>query len=150
MLAMKVQLEHRTKSCPDKLLCTVCGQIFAGGDIRALLFNHRGFLQGDVCEDCLQLRGTEFRYKLRDRANLMLKLSELDAKVHSDSPSSRRDRALELLDTSKEAVYFPAPFQWWLKRVGPKPREDDQIYNHRYEMERSRLDQLLQRDLDLN
>jgi hypothetical protein len=151
---MKVQLEQKTESCAQKLLCTVCGQIFKAGSMRTLLYNRHNLLQGDVCSDCMQLKQNQFRQKLRDRANLLLKLSDLDPQTRT----ARRIRALELLEAAAEPVYFPAPYQWWWKRL--EVLSDETILleqarisrgprsGHPTNETRSRLERLLAQQLD--
>jgi hypothetical protein len=121
--------------------------MFGGGSIRALLYNHHQLLQGDVCTECMQLGASRFRQKLHDRASLLLKISQMDDEMRV----AQRQRALELLDLAKEAVHFPAPYQWWWKRLEVLSEDaEDLPHPDAYREERSRLDQLLEHDRDFS
>jgi hypothetical protein len=149
---MKVQLERKSATCPSQLLCTVCGQMFVAGAIRTLLYSHHHLLQGDVCPECMHLGSARFRQKLHDRASLLLKLSQIDEQMRI----AQRQRALELIDLAREAVQFPAPYQWWWKRLALLSEESADLdiptsgLDRRYGEERSRLDRLLEHDHGLN
>jgi hypothetical protein len=110
---MKIHLEHRLSSCPDKLRCTVCRQVFMAGRIRALLLNNRGLIQGDVCSECVHLPSNEIRLLLADQARLMLEQPSL-FQPQVESPDTV---ALELFEASQETVQFPSLYQWFLKTI---------------------------------
>jgi hypothetical protein len=49
---MKIQLERALPNCPSHLTCVACFQQFEVEKIRALLYNHVGLIQGDLCHIC--------------------------------------------------------------------------------------------------
>jgi hypothetical protein len=110
---MKIQLEHRLSSCPEKLRCTVCRQVFTVGRIRPLLLNNRGLIQGDVCPDCVQLPSHDIRLLLADQARLMLEQPSL-FQNQVETPDTV---ALELFEASQEEVKFPSLYQWFVKTI---------------------------------
>jgi hypothetical protein len=110
---MKIHLEHRLSSCPPKLRCTVCQQVFTVGRIRSLLLNNRGLIQGDVCPDCVHLPSNEIRLLLADQARLMLEQPSL----FQPQVASPEALALELFEASQEEVKFPTLYQWFVKTI---------------------------------
>jgi hypothetical protein len=141
---MRIQLERTIKSCPKKLLCTICGQSFQVGKIRALLSDNKGLIQGDVCSHCVHLKPSEIRNHLRDRASLLLQQP-----VVSESHSlATRERALELLETAQENVQFPHFYQWWLKQfeVFSEESQETATDQYFYGEERERLQKILDDD----
>ena len=110
---MRICLERKLTTCPRQLLCTVCRQKFEVHKLRKLLYNDAGLLQGDVCSECTELRPSAIRSKMREHASLLMHYPELN----SSSLISARDRALELLEASQEAVKFPTFYQWWFKKI---------------------------------
>jgi hypothetical protein len=110
---MKIQLEHRLSSCPEKLRCTVCRQVFTVGRTRPLLLNNRGLIQGDVCPDCVHLPSNEIRLLLADQARLMLEQPSL-FQNQVEAPDTV---ALELFEASQEEVKFPSLYQWFVKTI---------------------------------
>lgn len=145
---MKIQLERTLASCPKKLLCTVCGQSFRVGKIRSLLSNNQGLLQGDVCPDCVRLKPSEIRNRLRDRASLLLQQPAI-SEAHSHAT---RERALELLETAQENVQFPQFYHWWMKQIEIFSEESHELEAERlgvhdfYGEERERLQKMLDDD----
>lgn len=120
---MKIQLERRLTSCPDNLRCTACNQMFGVGQIRLLLRNDRGLIQGDVCPDCSKLKPSEVKQKMANRAAQLIQQS---AQSSSEAVFSRQ-RALELLETSKEAIERPTFWQWILKRLEIFSQESQEL-----------------------
>jgi hypothetical protein len=145
---MKIQLERKLASCPHKLACTVCYQWFEVGKIRALLYNNKGLLQGDMCPECLKLTASNVRARLRERASLLLQNPELSDPYHA----SARDRALELLQAAQEDLKQPSVLDWWLKKLEIFSEESQELEAHRvgssdfYLAERSRLQKMLEDD----
>jgi hypothetical protein len=108
---MKIQLEHRLRSCPKHLGCISCGQTFASNRLRALLCRDSGLIEGDLCPRCIKQGADRIRLNLRDRATkLML---QLDAQP---SPESQA-RGFELRAVAAEALTMPPAYQWWLKKL---------------------------------
>ena len=108
---MKIQLERKLPSCPERLTCAVCCQPFAVAPIRLLLFTDQGLLRGDVCSHCQHLSSSSIRETLRERAILLKRQSELQ----SPSTITIHQLASELMICSQEAVQFPSLVQWWHK-----------------------------------
>jgi hypothetical protein len=145
---MKIQLERTLASCPKKLLCTVCGQAFGVNKIRALLYNDKGLLQGDVCSRCVRHKPTRIRSHLRDRASLLLQQPVISEAQTLDT----HDRALELLETAQESVQFPQFYHWWMKQWEVFSEESQETESERlglrdfYGEERERLQKMLEDD----
>lgn len=144
---MKIYLERKLASCPKKLICTVCGQTFEASKIRALLYNARGLLQGDLCQTCITLKPSEIRTNMRHRASLLLQ------QPHAiEQAPSAYNRALELLETAQEDVKFPTFYQWWFKKLEVLSEESQELEAARlglhscYYEERSRLQKMLEDD----
>ncbi|HCF26692.1 MAG TPA: hypothetical protein DEV81_05675 [Cyanobacteria bacterium UBA11049] len=110
---MKIKLDRKLTSCPDRLRCTICRQAFKVSIIRALLYNDKGLIQGDVCSQCLKLKAEEIKQKIREQAMLLMELPEL----YIFSTISSQERALELLECSTEKVKFPSFYQWLIKKI---------------------------------
>jgi hypothetical protein len=110
---MKIQLEHRLSSCPDKLRCTVCQQVFTVGKIRPLLMKQNGWVQGDLCSECVSLPANEIRSILVDQAWLMVQQPQL-FQPQIESPETL---AMELFEASLENIKMPSLYHWWLKRL---------------------------------
>jgi hypothetical protein len=108
---MKIQLERKLSSCPNRLTCSVCCQPFPVTQIRSLLFTNSGWLRGDVCAHCLRLGPTGVRETLQERAILLKRQSEFQ---HSNTIAIHQ-LATELMTCSQETVQFPSLVQWWLK-----------------------------------
>lgn len=109
---MKIQLERKFKTCPNRLRCTVCDRLFEVGKIRTLLYSDRGFIQGDICPKCLQLKAEQIQQKLRERAMILIEEPFCDS-----SMLSNHELALELLETSTENIKFPTFYQWLIKHL---------------------------------
>jgi len=110
---MKIQLEHRLSSCPDKLRCTVCRQIFTVGRIRPLLVNDGARIQGDLCPECVSLPADEIRLILADQAWLMLE----QPRLFQHQVESPETLALELFEASLEELKMPSLYQWLMKTI---------------------------------
>lgn len=119
---MKIQLERKLISCPDRVMCAVCRQLFSVGQIRALLHNDKGLIQGDVCPECLELENSEIKQRLQDRASLLMKQANMG---YSRTDYSRQ-LAEELLEVAQENVEFPPFYQWlvkWFEVLFHEPEE---------------------------
>jgi hypothetical protein len=120
---MKIQLEHRLSSCPDKLRCTACQQVFTVDRIRPLLVKESGWIQGDLCSKCVSLSADEIRVVMANQAWLMMEQPQL-----FQQSESSETLAMELFEASLEEIKMPSPYQWWVKtlesRLFVKPDED--------------------------
>lgn len=110
---MKIQLEHRLFSCPPKLRCTVCRQIFTAGRIRPLLVNDGDRIQGDLCPKCVCLPANEIRLILAEQVWLMLEQPQL-FQHQVESPETL---ALELFEVALEELEMPSRYQWLMKII---------------------------------
>jgi hypothetical protein len=110
---MKVQLEHRLSSCPPKLRCIVCRQVFMAGRIRPLLVNDEGWIQGDLCPECVSLPANEIQLILADQAWLMLE----QPRLFQHQVESPETLALELFEASLEEIKVPNFYQWLMKTI---------------------------------
>jgi hypothetical protein len=110
---MKIQLERKLSSCPDRLSCVVCHELFWVSSIRALLYDRQNLIQGDVCSVCVALESGNFQKKLRNQANRLIQESETDPKRSEWLQS----RAVEILETSEESLKRPTVFHWLLKKL---------------------------------
>lgn len=110
---MKIKLDRKLTSCPDRLRCIICRQAFKVSIIRALVYNDRGLIQGDICSQCLNLKAEEIKQRIREQAMLLMEIPEL----YSFSTISSQERALELLECSTEKVKFPSFYQWLIKKI---------------------------------
>jgi len=143
---MKIQLDRKLATCSKKLLCTIRNTPFEVGKIRLLLYTDCGFLLGDISPECLKLSSSEIRSQLRDRACLMLQ--------DDDDNLSARESAMELLQAAQEEVRFPTPLDWWFKKFEIFSEESQETEATRtglsdyYVLERSRLQKILDDDLD--
>ncbi|PSB41380.1 hypothetical protein DSM107010_02610 [Chroococcidiopsis cubana SAG 39.79] len=87
--------------------------MFESGRVRTLLHNDEGFIQGDICPECMRLSVETIQHKIRERA--MLLLEETDDS--SNTTFSPQARAMELLDCSTENVKYPQFYHWWLVQL---------------------------------
>ncbi len=110
---MKIQLERKLSSCPERLTCVVCHELFWTTRIRALLRDNHGLIQGDVCSTCMKLETSDFQKALRNQANRLLHESTLDP----DRADLLQARAIEILETSEERIKWPLFFHWILKQI---------------------------------
>ena len=110
---MKIQLEHRLSSCPHKLRCTTCRQVFAVGRIRPLLINDSNRIQGDLCPQCVRLPTDEVRAILVEQVWLMLEQPQM----FQHQVESPEILALELFEASLEDLEMPSFYQWLVKTV---------------------------------
>lgn len=109
---MKIQLERKLESCPDKLLCAVCGQMFRVRQIRTLLYSDRGWLEGDLCSHCQKLDRKKFKQKLYQRAKFFWKNSHTanqvkNKQLNNETKDPSFERALEILVLAQEKIKFP-------------------------------------------
>ncbi len=120
---MKIKLERTLTSCPDKLRCTICSQIFDIKRIRALLYGDRSLLQGDVCPQCLRLNADAIKLKIRERAEVLLSqpVSSISRLPYP------QNTGLELLELSKEDIKFPGIFDWLTKKIEIFAKESNEL-----------------------
>ncbi|MBW4516992.1 MAG: hypothetical protein KME11_17415 [Timaviella obliquedivisa GSE-PSE-MK23-08B] len=110
---MKIQLEHRQSSCPQKLRCIACRQIFAVGRVRSLLVNDEDRIQGDLCSKCVRLTADEIRLILTEQVWLMLEQPQL-FQHQVESPETL---ALELFEVALEDLEIPSSYQRLMKTL---------------------------------
>lgn len=110
---MRIRLERKLSSCPHHLRCAVCDRMFESGKVRTLLHNDEGFIQGDICLECIKLSVETVQHKIRERAMLLLEETD-DSSCTTFSPQAR---AIELLDCSTENVKYPQFYHWWLAQL---------------------------------
>jgi hypothetical protein len=146
---MKIRLESKHESCPERLQCLVCDRTFPTNKIRTLVYNDRGLLQGDICPDCLQLKSEKIKYKLREKALLML-----TKRVRSNiKQSSLKPQAMELLALSQEKIKLPNFWQWLIKKMSIASEEYQEIEAARLGMtqctcqQRSKLERLFEKEI---
>jgi hypothetical protein len=125
---MKINLERKLPPCPDKLYCTVCGQLHEVGRIRALLYNDQGLIQGDLCSRCLKLKPDVFKHKLREKASVLLQ----QPKLFKSSRISYQERDLELREVAEENIKFPNSFNWLLKHIEVFAQESQELEAARF------------------
>ncbi len=104
---MKLKLDRKLTSCPDRLRCNICRQAFKVSIICALLYNEIKLIQEDICSKCLKLKAEGIKQKIREQAMLLMEVPEL----YSFSTISSQERALELIECSTEKVKFPSFYQ---------------------------------------
>jgi hypothetical protein len=154
---MKIQLEHKLESCPEQLLCAVCGQIFLVQQIRTLLYSDRGLLQGDICPHCQKLNEENFKKKIYQRASFLWQNADVTDNQDLLKVTARRDRgllddqksrALELLTIAQEKVKFPNFLERWFKKMEILAQESNELEQARFGLskcycqERQRLEYL--------
>jgi predicted amidophosphoribosyltransferase len=110
---MKIHLERKLSSCPDRMTCTVCHESFWTREIRTLLYSDNNLIQGDVCPECTQLSAAKFQQKLRNQANRFVQ----EAFAHPERYDAFHTRAVELLETSEEKIKFPTFLHWLVKKI---------------------------------
>ena len=110
---MRIRLERKLSSCPHHLRCSVCDRMFESGKVRTLLHNDEGFIQGDICPECMKLSVEAIQHNIRERAMLLLEETD-DSGGTTFSPQAR---AMELLDCSTENVKYPQFYHWWLVQL---------------------------------
>jgi hypothetical protein len=109
---MKIQLEQQLPSCPRQLNCCVCGQNFTAPNIRSLLGNDAGLIQGDVCGYCLKVPAKAIKRRIVARS--------ISLQLQADQDESRslrlRRQAFDLLLLSQENLTLPTFYTWLRKR----------------------------------
>ncbi len=110
---MRIQLERKRYPYRDKLRCIVCQQLFEVGQMRSLLYQDCGLLQGDVCPHCTKLDAESFKQKMVLNARILLQQT---ASQHSQT-MTLHTQALELLAVSKEAIQFPTVWQQTMTKL---------------------------------
>ncbi|HEY9824312.1 MAG TPA: hypothetical protein V6D19_02625 [Stenomitos sp.] len=128
---MKILLERKLNSCPDQMVCTVCGERFWVRNIRSLLYRNDNLIQGDVCSSCVKLNTTEVQQRLKDHAGTLLQC----AITQPECADKALNRALELLETSKEALKKPSIWQRLVKKVQILAEETRELEAARYGIE---------------
>jgi hypothetical protein len=150
---MKIKLERKLFSCPDRLNCLVCRQPFQSGKLRNLLWSdrtseHRQLLLGDLCPTCVTQGEAPIQKSLRMEANRSLKPTpERGVPTVLGSAIASHRQALELLLIADEAVQFPSRGERWLKHLELFVQESQELEAARFDLgsrgERSRLERLL-------
>lgn len=138
---MKIKLERKLTSCPEKLRCLVCDLVFEPNFHRALLYSDKGSIEGDICPHCLQLNAEQIKDYLREKALVLIARSSFS---HVPSGLSY-DRGLELLELSKENIKFPNFWQRLIHKIDIIAQESEEldeemaIYDYQ---DRARLEKL--------
>jgi len=145
---MKISTERTVNHHPQAFHCVACTQPFTTDLHRAIVYNDRGLIQGDICPQCSQLKASELQQKLHDRGTLLLRQSDKADKQSSEL----RDRAQELIQLSQESVKSPNFLQRWFKQMTMLSEETQDLEAARLGQDkvccqqRSRLERLLHQD----
>jgi hypothetical protein len=109
---MKVQLERKLPNCPEQLGCCVCAQNFTTPNIRSLLCNDGGLIQGDICGHCLKMNAKAIKRRI------IAQSISLQLQADQDAAESLRFRqqAFDLLLLSQENLTLPNFYTWLRKR----------------------------------
>jgi hypothetical protein len=110
---MKIQLEQKLSTCPEKMTCIVCCHSFQVNNIRTLIYDNQNLIQGDICPKCLKLNSRVIQQKLRYHADYLMH----ESTAHPAQRDRLCKRALELLAVSEESVKFPTFLQWLWKKM---------------------------------
>jgi hypothetical protein len=131
---MKIQLERKLHPCQDKLRCTVCQQIFVVGQIRSLLYQDSGLLQGDVCPTCAKLSAQDFKETMVLHARILLQQGN-----PGDSQTiTLHERALELLEIAKEPIKFPSFWQQVLMQIDVLAQDTQELEADKFGLHNNR------------
>jgi hypothetical protein len=145
---MKIKLERKLFSCPDRLNCIVCRQPFQSGKLRNLLWSdrtteHRQLLLGDLCPTCMTQGEAPIQKSLRMEANRSLHPTP----ERSVPTIASHRQALEFLIIADEAVQFPTRGERWLRYLELFVQESQELEAARFDLghrgARSRLEWLL-------
>jgi hypothetical protein len=109
---MKIQLEQRLPACPEQLGCIACTQNFMTPNIRSLLCNDAGLIQGDLCGHCRKLPAKAIQRRIVARSVSL----QLQADRDEDQALPRRRQAFDLLLLSQENLTLPNIYTWLRKR----------------------------------
>jgi hypothetical protein len=138
---MKVKLERKLFSSPDRLDCLACQQPFWAGRVRSLLYSDRQDFLGDLCPICLAQGEASIQQSIRSQ----ISRSQI-SRSQSDLPAAHR-QVLELLMVVDEAVQLPNKFQIFLKHLEVFAQQSKELeaarMNQTQRLERSRLERLL-------
>ncbi len=138
---MKIQLERKLSTCPDQMTCIVCHESFWVRNIRTLLYSDNNLIQGDVCFECTKLNASRFQQKLRNQANRLVQV----ASIHPERHDVIQARAVELLETSEEKIWFPTVLQWLSKKIQIFSEESRELEAARLGIDQCRCDGRSQR-----
>jgi hypothetical protein len=108
---MKIQLEQRLPACPEQLGCIACNQNFMTPNIRSLLCNDAGLIQGDLCGHCRKLPAKAIQRRIIARSVSL----QLQADRDEDKALPLRRQAFDLLLLSQEHLTLPT-FYTWLRK----------------------------------
>ncbi len=131
---MKIQLERKLSSCPERLFCVVCHELFWVPSIRSLLYSDQNLIQGDVCSVCVTLNSSSFQKKLRNQANRLVQESIL----YPSRFDALRCQAVEILETSEERLKRPTVFHWFFKKLEILSEETQELEATRLGLAQSR------------
>lgn len=121
---MEIRLERKLVSCPSRLLCRVCRQGFEARRIRTLLYNGSGLIQGDVCPNCLKLKASGIKQKMKEQSEWLIKQA---AELEDSQSIPAHQLAIELLEGSQEDVKLPKFYDWLLKRLEIFSQESQEL-----------------------
>jgi hypothetical protein len=109
---MKIQLEQRLPACPEQLGCFACTQNFMTPNIRSLLCNDAGLIQGDLCGHCRKLPAKAIQRRIAARSLSL----QLQADRDAAQALQLRQQAFDLLLLSQENLTLPNFYTWLRKR----------------------------------
>ncbi len=142
---MRILIERVLADHPQTLTCVVCGDVINVDLRRAILYDDRGLIQGDVCPRCVKSQPTAIKQKLHDRAFRLLH----QAREWDEGSGERGDRAVELFRLAQENVTVPNVLQRWFRELQLLSEETQELEAARRShdrvccQQRSRLEQLL-------
>jgi hypothetical protein len=133
---MKVQLEQKHANCPEQLGCCVCAQNFTAPNIRSLLCNDAGLIQGDICDHCLKASARGIKRRIVARSiSLQLQADQDEAQA-----LSLRRQAFDLLLLSQENLTLPTFYTWLRKRWAILSQETQALEAARFGLNKTSSD----------
>jgi hypothetical protein len=109
---MKIQLEQTLPASPQQLECIACTQTFMTPNIRSLLCNDAGLIQGDLCGHCRKLPAKAIQRRIVARSISL----QLQADRDEAQALPLRRQAFDLLLLSQESLTLPTFYTWLRKR----------------------------------
>jgi hypothetical protein len=133
---MKIQLEQKRPNSPNQLGCFTCRQNFTAPNIRALLCNDAGLIQGDICDRCLKLSPKAIQRRIIARSVSL----QLQADRDEDQALPLRRQAFDLLLLSQENLTLPNFYTWLRKRWEILSQETQALEAARFGLNKSGSD----------